>query len=384
MALGSLVDAGADGQELQKMLQQLPLSGWRLQFDPVMRAGIAGTRALVRVDESDGLTRSFSDIEAILRQAELPQRVFERSLGVFRALAGVEAAIHHQTTSEVHFHEVGGHDALIDVVGVASALELLEIDEVQASAVALGQGMVKSRHGLLPNPAPAVLALLKGAPVYGRELAIELTTPTGAAILAAMATRYGSIPAMQISSTGYGAGAHEIDGLPNLTQVVLGGLDQHVRPSSAPSPAGQPLVLLEANLDDVTGEQLADALAALLTAGAADAWITPVLMKKGRPGQVLSVLCDVSRLDELRQLLLLESGSFGVRTSVVDRYASARAFAEVVVQGMTVRIKTSQGRSKVEHDDALALAKALGLTVREAQSLAQAAFSDQQRSSQQR
>jgi pyridinium-3,5-bisthiocarboxylic acid mononucleotide nickel chelatase len=372
MALGSLIDAGADTEELRNMLGRLPVDGWRLDVETVMRGGLSATRALVSVEES-GISRTYLHIVKIIEEAKLPERVRERALGAFRALAEVEGRIHARPATQVHFHELGGHDTIIDIVGTAAALELLEVDVVRASPVATGRGMVRSQHGLIPNPAPAVIALLEGAPIYGRDIDVELTTPTGAAILATMGSGFGPIPAMTVEACGYGAGGRDIDGLPNCTQVVIGSLR---RASIEGVPTGQPQMLLEANLDDITGEQIADVLTALFEAGAADAWITPVLMKKGRPGQIVSALCDVALSDQLRLVLLSEGGSLGVRATVVDRFASTRTLESVEVDGQPVRVKVSPGRAKVEHDDAARAAKLLGLPVREVTSKAEAAWRD--------
>lgn len=360
MALGSLIDAGADLDELRKLLDRLPIGSWSFDTKPVLRGGIASTQVEVRVGET-GVVRTFPHIVTILEDANLPSRVHERSLAAFSALASVEGRLHRRPTAQVHFHELGGHDTIVDVVGTAAALEILGVDEVTSSPVALGHGAVRTRHGMLPNPAPAVLALLAGAPVWGREVNVELTTPTGAAILSAMVSSFGALPPMTVEATGYGAGSREIDGLPNCTQVVLG----HPAASVGSARFGQPLVVLEANLDDATGEQLADALGSLLDAGANDAWVTPVVMKKGRPGHVLSALCEAALVDQLTRVVMSETGTLGVRATSVGRTTAARSMSAVDVDGVPLRVKVSPGRVKVEHDDAASLAKTTGQPVRE-------------------
>ena len=231
--------------------------------------------------------RTHAHIADLITEAALPPRVTERALAVFRRLAEVESALHRVPVDQVHFHEVGGHDAIIDIVGTVAALEVLDVDEITASPVATGTGMVRSAHGLLPNPSPAAVRLLEGVPTYGRATTVELTTPTGAALLAALSTSFGPMPAMVVRRSGFGAGKNEMDELPNCTQVIIGQYDE--RPSIG---AGQPAWVLETNLDDVTGEQLAYAVSAALDAGAFDAWVSSVIMKKGRPGHVLHVLTD--------------------------------------------------------------------------------------------
>ncbi|MGH9007141.1 MAG: nickel pincer cofactor biosynthesis protein LarC, partial [Acidimicrobiales bacterium] len=278
MALGSLIDAGADVEEIRQLLRRVPFSGWELHTESVLRGGIACTRAVVSAPD-DVVVRTHANIVELVKGAQLPARVESRALAVFAVLAEVEGRLHRRPAGQVHFHEVGGHDAIVDVVGTAAALEILGIDEVRASSVATGTGMVRTAHGLLPNPAPAVVRLLEGVPTYGRDVGVELTTPTGAAILAALSASFGPLPTMEIGGTGFGAGTRDLDDLPNCTQVVIGA----VGPSAATGAEGQPVAVLEANLDDATGEQLAHALRSLLDAGAHDAWITPVVMKKGRP-----------------------------------------------------------------------------------------------------
>jgi len=288
---------------------------------------------------------------------------------VFRSLASVESALHRRPVDQVHFHEVGGHDAIIDVVGTVAALEVLGVDVVSASAVATGSGTVRSAHGRLPNPAPATLRLLEGIPTYGRDVRVELTTPTGAALLAALATSFGPMPAMTVASSGFGGGTAELDELPNCTQVVVGS-----RPARDAVGPGQPALLLEANLDDVTGEQLGYAVAAALEAGAFDAWVSPVTMKKGRPGQVLHVLTDAVHVDALREEIRRATGTMGVRATTVERWPAARVMEQVTIDGMPVRIKVTDGRAKPEFDDVAIVAAKTGASLHDVSSRAEAAW----------
>ncbi len=360
MALGSLLDAGADLDEVLSLLGRLPVPGWKLEVAPTMRSGIGATSVSVLSEES-AIIRTASHIVGLIEEARLPDRVRDRSLAVFSALAEAEGHIHRRPPSSVHFHEVGGVDAIIDVVGTCAALEVLGVDEVHASAVATGTGMVRSAHGMLPNPGPAVLELLRGAPTYGRDVAVELTTPTGAALLAGLACAWGPMPRCTVEATGYGAGFRELDDLPNLTQVVLGTL-------TSPGPAaddGQPVVLIEANLDDATGETIAHAVAALLEAGAHDAWVTPIVMKKGRPGHTVSALCDPALAGQVGRTLASETGSLGIRGTTLERWPANRSLDQVDVSGYPVRVKVSPGRVKAEHSDAARVARLTGLPLRE-------------------
>ncbi len=361
MALASLLDAGADEAELRAALATLPLPDWAMEVTRVRRGGLAAVRAVVTATQS-GPARRLPDVLEILHAGSLDARALDRSTAAFRLLAEVEGHIHGTPPDEVHFHELGGHDTIVDIVGTMTALELLGVEQVTASPVATGSGTVDSAHGTLPVPTPAVLGLLAGAPLYGHGAGVELTTPTGAAILAATGATFGPMPEMTVLSTGYGAGGRELEGLPNCTQVVLGTAPG---PTGIPAPAGQPLLLVEANVDDATGEELADAVAALLAAGASDAWTTPVLMKKGRPGHVVSVLAELDRSAVLRSTLLRHTGSLGARAHLVDRYALERTVVEVDLDGTAVRVKVAAGRVKVEHDDAARLAEREGVPVRE-------------------
>jgi uncharacterized protein (TIGR00299 family) protein len=373
MALGALVDAGADADEVRSLVRRLPVAGWDLTFEPVLRCGIAATHARVHAPET-GVVRTAGHITALIEEARLPDRVAGRALAAFRALAEVEGRLHRRPPEQVHFHEVGGVDAIVDVVGTAAALEVLGVDEVRSSSVANGTGMVRAAHGLLPNPAPAVVGLLEGAPTHGVDVAFELTTPTGAALLAAMATGWGPLPPMRIDASGFGAGTREIDGRPNAVQVVIG------RSLAAHSGAGgqlgvspgHPVVLLEANLDDATGEVLAHVVAELLTAGAHDAWVTPVVMKKGRPAHVVSALADPALVEQVTAVLAAETGSLGVRGTMLERWPRTRDVETVDVAGLPVRVKVSPGRAKAEHDDAARVARLRKVPLREVLSLAEA------------
>jgi uncharacterized protein (TIGR00299 family) protein len=372
MALGSLVDAGADADEVRALLDRLTLPGWELRFEEGLRGGLACTRAVVGGD--DTVIRTHGAIVALIEAAALPPRVTARALSVFHALAVVEADLHRRPLDQVHFHEVGGHDAIVDVVGTAAALEVLDVDDVRASAVATGMGMVRSAHGALPNPAPATVRLLEGVPTYGRDVSVELTTPTGAALLAALCSSFGPLPAMTITASGFGGGAGEMDDLPNCTQVVIG---REAQPAAGP---GQSAVVLETNLDDATGEQLGHAVAVALDAGAFDAWVSPVTMKKGRPGHVLHILTDATRLGALRHEIERITGTMGVRAINVERWPVARELEQVVVDGITIRVKVTRGRVKPEFDDVAQAAAKTGASVHEVSSRAEEAWRATQRS----
>ncbi len=357
MALGALVDAGADLDEVRRLLELLPVGGWAIEAEPVLRSGIAATQVHVHAEPSS-VVRTAAHITGMVTEARLPDRVQRRALATFDALARAEGRLHRRPPESVHFHEVGGVDAIIDVVGTCAALEVLGIDEVDASAVAHGTGMVRAAHGLLPIPAPAVVELLAGAPSYQLDVPVELTTPTGAALLASMVTEWGPMPPLTIGRTGFGAGSADLGDRPNLTQVVLG-------TRSGELTTGQPVVLVEVNVDDATGETLAHTISALLEAGAHDAWVTPIVMKKGRPAHTVSALADPALAGQVAGVLGAETGSLGVRGQRLERWPQARELHAVEVDGLAVRIKVSAGRVKVEHDDAARVARRLGRPLRE-------------------
>lgn len=369
MALGACIDAGADAGEVRTMLAGLDVPGWTLRAERVLRGGLSATHVVVEVDD-DAHARSAGDIIGIVEGSRLPERVKARSIATFRALAEVEAGLHGEHPDHVHLHEVGGHDAIVDVVGTCAALELLGVDLVLAGPVATGVGTTRSAHGTIPVPAPAVVALLAGAPVSRVDVGMELTTPTGAALLRALVGGWGPMPAMTIVGSGYGAGTRELAERVNAVQLVLG--DATVAEPTGTGD-GQPMVELAVNVDDATGEQLAHAIAQLMEAGAADAWITPIIMKKGRPGHVVTVLADQALVPVLSTVLTTETGSLGVRSRPVDRWPTARHFDSVDVDGHPVRIKVTPARTKVEHDDAAEVAKRTGRPLREVVSLAEEA-----------
>lgn len=366
MALGACLDAGAPIEEVRGILGRLPVRGWTLDAEPVLRGGLAATRAVVGAEEHK-VSRTYGHIAALLEEARLPERVRERAGRVFRLLAEAEGRLHRRPMAQVHFHEVGSIDAVVDVVGTCAALEALGVDEVRASPIAVGTGMVRSAHGLLPNPAPAVVDLLRGAPVVGVDVNVELTTPTGAALLAGLCSGFGPLPSMRLTAAGFGAGTRELEALPNLLHLAVGEAFEE-----AEATGGQPLALLEANLDDVSGEVVAHAVDALLAAGALDAWTTAVTMKKGRPAVVMAVLCHLPEAPRLRDLLAAETGTLGVRVSRVERWPFARQVEEVEVEGLPIRVKRAARRVKVEYEDAAKVARRTGLPLREVVSRAEA------------
>jgi len=366
MTMAALVDAGADTDVVASMIGGLGVDGYALMFEKVQRCGVAATWANVVVhdhhnDSGHVPHRPVRDILALLDAAELPDRVRRRARAVFVRLGEIEGAIHGVDATEVELHEVGALDSIVDVVGVCAALEALDIDEVWCSPIAVGHGSIRSAHGVIPNPAPATLALLTeaGVPTVGLDTTLEVSTPTGAALMTTLATGFGPLPAMAGSAVGYGAGTADTPERANVVQVVTGRASNGHDDSD-----GTPVALLEANVDDVTGEVLAHAIGRLLAAGAHDAWITPIVMKKGRPAHTVSALCDPAAVASIRAVLVSETGTLGVRMSTLSRWPQRRDETSVDVDGHRIRVKIAAHRVKVEFDDAAAAADVLGLPVR--------------------
>lgn len=364
--MGALIDAGADLDEVRALCDRLPLDGWELDAVPVQRSGLAATRVSVRY-ENTSVVRTAAHISALIDEARLPDRVRLRAHQTFGALAKAEGRLRRRASDNALFHDVGSLGAIIDVVGTCAALEILDIDEIYASEVALGRGMVRRSHGMVPVPGPTTVELLKNAPTYGLEINAELATPTGAALLSAMVSGWGSMPGMVIEASGFGAGVNEFDDRPNVTQVVLGS-------RSAEMATGQPLTLLETNLDDATGETLAHTIRALAEAGALDAWVTPIVMKHGRPGHTISALVDSALASQVAEVMVAETGTMGISGQRLEWWSSARETDEVDIEGRRVRVKVSAGRVKIEHDDAARAARHIGIPVREVVSLAEEAW----------
>jgi len=355
MLLGALVDAGADLAVLQDAVDRVGVEPVRLERSTVTRAGIGACKVDVVVDERPR-TRTWSDVRALLERAELADAVRATALDVFARLAEAEAAVHRTTAEQVHFHEVGALDAVADVVGSAAGLDALGLTQVTASPVVLGSGTTRGAHGPLPVPPPAVVALLHGAPVLAGPVAREMTTPTGAAVLASVVSAYGPLPPMVLRASGTGAGGRDPAELANVLRLVLG------EPAQTPDGTA---VVLEANVDDLDPRLWPGVLSSLLDAGAHDAWLTPVLMKKGRPAHVLHVLCPPDRLAALQEVVLRETTTLGVRSYAVGRRVLERAWRTVEVDGRPVRVKLGLLGGEVvnavpEWEDVAAAAAALG------------------------
>jgi pyridinium-3,5-bisthiocarboxylic acid mononucleotide nickel chelatase len=361
MILGALIDAGADVDRVRDELSTLRIGGWELEVHEVTRGSIRATRCEVVVTNDDN-ERSYSDVLDLLSEGDLSVQVEERVRRAFDILARAEARVHGVPLEQVHFHEVGARDAIVDIVGSAAALESLAPDEVITSAIPTGRGFVDSAGGTLPVPAPAVTEILRGATLYERG-DTELVTPTGAALLAAFTDRFDSMPPLELEATGYGAGGHDAGREPNVLRVLVGRV---VEVGLAPSTA----ILIETNIDDMSPELLPYVIDSLLAAGAQDAWLTSIVMKKGRPAFTLSVLVGKAEMDRVVDVVYRETTTLGVRVREVAKDELTREWIEVSVSGQAVRVKVGRRGGEIvtlapEHDDAASAARATGLALKE-------------------
>jgi uncharacterized protein (TIGR00299 family) protein len=371
MILGALLDAGIKPEVWQGELSRLNLSGYELRIDRVQKQGIAATAVRVLVSEGSQ-ERRLAEIEELIGASQLPAEVKETGVEVFRRLAVAEARVHGTTPDRIHFHEVGGVDAIIDIVGAVLGLQLLGIEEVYASALPLGHGFVDCAHGRLPLPAPATVELLQGVPVLSRDVEGELVTPTGAAILTTLARGFGPFPPMTVEGIGCGAGQRDFP-FPNLLRLLVG------TTSTALDARMETLTLLEANIDDLNPEFYGHLMERLFTAGALDVYLTPVQMKKNRPGVVLSVTCPPAQAEALAALVFAETTTIGLRRQEVQRWALARERVEVETPYGTVGVKVARLGGKVmtaspEYEDCRRLALERGVPLKEVYTAAEAAL----------
>lgn len=361
MLLGALIDAGADLDRVVNAVGAVLPQPVELRVERVSRAGLSGLLVHVDTDPEAHPRRAWQDLRRLIDQAELDDAVRGNVLRVFTRLAQAEARVHGVDPDDVHFHEVGAWDSVADVVGVCAALAELEVDSLSCSVVELGSGGVASAHGRLPVPVPAVLRLVEGFTATGR-LVGECTTPTGAALLTGLSTSQGGLPSMLVRTSGVGAGSRDPDDRPNVVRVVLG--------ETAPQPVAGTLVVLETNVDDLDPRVWPGVLDALLAAGAADAWLTPILMKKGRPAHTLHVLAPLDLNAALRDLLFRLTPTLGVREHPVSRTALDRRWVTIYVSTRPVRVKVVVVASRIvtatpEFEDVRTVARETGCPERE-------------------
>ncbi|MGE0480616.1 MAG: nickel pincer cofactor biosynthesis protein LarC [Phycisphaerae bacterium] len=374
MILAALVDAGCPIDDLRAVVARLNLAGVELHAERVKRHGIAAT--LVRVAIGTGAPRQhrhLSHILKIIAAAELPAPVAANASAVFRRLAEAEAAVHATTVEKVHFHEVGADDAIVDIVGAAAALHLLGVERVVCSPIPTGSGSVMCEHGLMPVPAPATAKLLVGAAIAACDEPGELTTPTGAAILTTLAAGFGGVPAMQLTATGCGAGTREGKTRANILRVLIGDS------SAAETPEHDVVCVLEAQVDDLSPQTLAYACEQVLHAGALDVFTVPIVMKKGRAGQLVTVLCAPGDRERIEAVLFRETSTFGVRRHEALRSKLRREHVAVATEFGPIRVKVGRLRGDLlqatpEYEDCAAAARRSGVALRHVQGAAMKAW----------
>jgi uncharacterized protein (TIGR00299 family) protein len=363
MALAALLDAGASLDGVRAGIDSLGLQA-KLSTEIVSRRGFRGLRLAID-HPPEHAHRGLLDISNMIRRGRLTHRARGIALRLFERLARAEARVHGVTIDQVHFHEVGAVDSIVDMVGVAIAWDMLEIEQAYASPVPVGGGVVKTSHGMIAVPAPATIELLADVPIASCGIPFEMTTPTGAAILAELVNAYGPLPSMQVSRIGYGAGMRDIPDRPNLLRVMLGHAAQVKKADKDSHPFGgstDSVLVLETNLDDISGEQIGFAIEMLWGLGALDVFTTAIQMKKNRPGVLLTVICRSDSRDEIERALFKHTGTLGIRSRRQVRKVLPRAMIEVDTQWGLVPGKLSRLPSGVvdfspEHDECRAIAR---------------------------
>ncbi len=371
MILGAMVAAGVEPIALQEQLTLLNIRGYTVDFQTVDRSGISATYTHVRIPHEHA-HRHLSDILKIIYDSGLTPGIKDRAARIFSRLAEAEARVHNQPAEQVHFHEVGALDAIIDVVGAAICFDLMGIDRFVCSPIHVGSGTVEMDHGRFPVPPPAVAELLKGAPVYSTDIKGELVTPTGAAIISTVCTAYGPIPKMQLQKTGYGAGTRKYEKFPNALRVLIG-------EENAQGIADERLLMVETNVDDMSAQVFGHVMERALELGALDCYFTPVQMKKNRPGVLLSILCRPADKEKVMSLLFSETTTIGVRSYEVDRRALERQVVRVGTQYGPIDVKVARLNGHVvnempEFEQCRAAALKAGVPLRAVENAARLAF----------
>ena len=380
MFVGALLDVGLPLERLFADLKKIPLGFYEFKRTRALRGHLVGTRVEIRVPGKQP-SRKLRDIEALIRDSELSAGVKERALEVFSRLAEAEGKLHNMPPEQVHFHEVGAVDAILDIVGACIGLEFLEISQLTCSPVNVGSGCVQAAHGTLPVPAPASLELLKDLPIYSSGVDGELVTPTGAALISTLATGFGPIPPMRVERIGYGAGAREIPGHPNLARLLLGESAEPVRVRDG-APGDEVVSVIEANVDDMSPQLYGYFIDQALAAGALDVTCTPIQMKKDRPGILLSVLCTPEKGDALAQMLFEQTTTIGVRIYEARRKILERELVSIQTPYGAVNVKVAKRDGKVlnvapEYEDCRRLASEKGVPLKQVMIAAQASYLEQ-------
>lgn len=370
MLLGAIVDAGVNLSDIIEILKGIPISGYEIKEESVKRSYIEAKKVTVSVRGKGGTAKRWKDIKRIIAQARLPEGIKDRGFSIFKSLFEAEGIVHGSAYDEVHLHELGAIDCLIDVFGSLAGLHLLGIDRILSSAVNLGSGTVTTEHGIMPVPAPAVIELLKGVPIYSSGPAAELTTPTGAAILKGVVDEFRPIPVMNLIRRGYGAGTKDFEGFPNVLRIIIGSV-QHQQGKESPKShetfggISEEIAVIETNIDDMNPQIYEYLFERLFEVGALDVFLTQVIMKKGRPGILLTVLCNEDNIEGIISTLFKETTTLGLRFYRASRRILKREIVEGCLGNERIRIKVARfdGYKKAtpEYEDCKRIAKDKGL-----------------------
>ncbi len=366
MILGALIDAGFNQKELTEELKKLGINNYELSSKKVLRSAITGTKFDVSIKEDTAndehhRRRTLKDISRLINESSLSESIKRDSIRIFENLANAEAKVHNTLPEEVHFHEVGAIDSIVDIVGAVIAFDSLKIENIYFSPIRTGTGFVKCHHGQFPVPAPATIEILKGHHVISTNIQRELTTPTGAAILTTLGVNVEMCPEITLHQIGYGAGSHEIPQIPNLLRVMIG--------ETVTVTEQDEVWMLETNIDDMPGEHFGYLLEKILDAGALDGFLTPVQMKKSRPGTLISILVDDVHLSKVERIIFDQSTTFGIRKYKVNRKKLNRKFVDVETEFGPIKVKIGMLNGCVknitpEHEDCRKIADAKELPLK--------------------
>lgn len=363
MVLGAMLDAGVDIESVKRELMKLNLDGYEIRVSKVDRNGLAGTKVDIVVDKEKHIhSANYGDIKKIIKKSGLSERIKNNSIRIFKRIAEAEAKIHNTPIDNIHFHEVGAVDSIIDIVGAAVCIDLLAIDEIISSPVNTGSGTVKTKHGLLPVPAPAAAEMLRGFPFYSSDIKFELATPTGVGIITVMAKEFNLMPLMNTTAIGYGAGSSNFLNLPNVLRIVIG---ETYNPLECDS-----VIVIESNIDDMNPQFYDHIIDRLFEAGALDVFLTPIIMKKNRPAVKISILADKDNTDRLAEILLKETTSFGLRMHSVGRIKLEKEIKTIETEYGNVKVKIGKRDGRIiniapEYEDCKRIAKERGVPIME-------------------
>lgn len=331
MILGALIDAGLPAEKLAEMLDNLKLDEFELKANSISKNGFQATKVDIQVGEQPP-ERHLKEILEVIRSSSLPLAIQNRAIRIFQNIAAVEAGIHNKPVDQIHLHELGGTDTIVDVTGALMAIDFLEVSQIYASPIPLGSGFITGAHGQIPLPAPATMGLLKGLPVRRTEIKAELITPTGAALLAELVDDFSPPPVMKVNAVGYGAGSRDLP-IPNLLRVMIG------ETAETGDQIREQLIQIDSNLDDMNPEIYPFVMESLFNAGALDVCLVPVQMKKNRPGIQIQILSEVEKAKHMREILFKETSTLGIKQQLIDRYSLPRRIDKVSTRFGLIRIK---------------------------------------------